>query len=81
MRRRSVLRLGLLAAALGSSTQYWISRAQATAQHSWERFISQTSFRRVLEISMAPITVLGRTVQRGCIRQRNGQRGYITRRE
>lgn len=88
MHRRSVLRLGLLAAALGSSTQSWISRARAKAQDSWERFVSQASFRRplnrnttVLEISTEPITVLGRTVQRGCIRQRNGQRGYITRRE
>ena len=69
MRRRSVLRLGLLAAALGSSTQSWISRARAKAENSWERFISQARFRRplnrnttVLEISTAPITVLGRTV-------------------
>ena len=32
----------------------------------------------VLEIATAPITVLGRTVTRGCIRQLNGKRGYTT---
>lgn len=30
----------------------------------------------VLEITTAPITVLGKSVVRGCIRQLNGQRGY-----
>ncbi|WP_415399397.1 multicopper oxidase family protein [Synechococcus sp. W4D4] len=88
MRRRSLLRLGLLATILGGSTRSWLSAAQAKAKKSWQQFISQATFQRplnrntrVLEITTAPITVLGKTVERGCIRASDGQRGYTTRRE
>ena len=58
---------------------------RAKARSSWERFISQSAFQRprnqetvVLEVATASITVLGRTVVRGCIRQQDGRRGYTT---
>ena len=85
MLRRSFLKLGAFGAVLGAASLELLSQAKAKAQLSWERFISQPAFQRprnagtvVLEIATAPITVLGRTVERGCIRQLNGQRGYTT---
>ena len=85
MLRRSFLKLGAFGAVLGAASLELLSQAKAKAQLSWERFISQPAFQRprnagtvVLEIATAPITVLGRTVERGCIQQRNGQRGYTT---
>ena len=85
MLRRSFLRLGVLSALVGSASLELFRKTRAKAQSSWERFISQPTFQRprnpdtvVLEIATAPITVLGQTVDRGCIRQLNGQRGYTT---
>gem|GEM_PF-6815177 len=75
MLRRSFWQLGVLGALLGSTSLELFRKTLAKAQSSWERFISQPTFQRprnpdtvVLEIATAPITVLGQTVDRGCIR-------------
>ena len=85
MLRRSFLQLGALGAVVGGASLELLQKAKAAARRSWERFIAQPTFQRprnaatvVLEVSTAPITVLGQTVVRGCIRQRDGQRGYTT---
>ena len=85
MLRRSFLRLGVFAVVVGSASLDVLRSTRAKARSAWERFISQPAFQLprnaetvVLEIATAPITVLGRTVVRGCIRQLNGQRGYTT---
>ena len=88
MRRRALLQLGLLGAAFGGTALELLKQAQAQAKSSWSRFIGQATFQvptnpatTVLEITTAPITVLGRQVERGCIRQVTGERGYTTSRE
>ena len=70
---------------VGGASLELFQQAKASARRSWERFIAQPAFQRprnaatvVLEVATAPITVLGQTVVRGCIRQLNGQRGYTT---
>ena len=70
---------------VGGASLELLQQAKASARRSWERFIAQPAFQRprnaatvMLEVTTAPITVLGQTVERGCIRQRNGQRGYTT---
>ena len=85
MLRRSFLQLGVLGTLIGSFSLEAFRSIRAKAQLTWERFISQPMFQRsrdretvVLEIATAPITVLGKSVVRGCIRQLNGQRGYTT---
>ena len=85
MFRRSFLQLGLLGTVIGSLSMELFRTTRAKAQSSWKRFISQPTFQRprnsdtvVLEVATAPITVLGRSVERGCIRQVDGQRGYTT---
>ena len=85
MLRRSFLQLGVLGALVGSTSLELFRQARAKARLSWERFISQPAFQRprnsetvVLEVTTAPITVLGQSVVRGCIRQIDGQRGYTT---
>ena len=88
MLRRSFLRLGVLGAFVGGVGLELLRKTQAKTRSIWEQFISQPTFQRprnsetvVLEIATAPITVLGQTVVRGCIRQLNGQRGYTTSRD
>ena len=88
MLRRSFLRLGVLGAVVGGVGLELLRKTQAKTRSIWEQFISQPTFQRprnsetvVLEIATAPITVLGQTVVRGCIRQLNGQRGYTTSRD
>ena len=88
MLRRSFLQLGVLATVFGTAGLELFQTTRAKAQSAWERFISQPTFQRprnaetvVLEVTSAPLTVLGRSVVRGCIRQRNGQRGYTTSQE
>lgn len=83
--RRSFLQLGVLATVFGSVGLELFKNTRAKAQSAWERFISQRTFQRprnaetvLLEVTTAPLTVLGRSVERGCIRQLNGQRGYTT---
>ena len=85
MLRRSFLRLGVLGGFVSSVSLDVFRTTQARLRFTWERFISQPTFQRplnretvVLEIATAPIRVLGKSVDRGCIRQLNGQRGYTT---
>ena len=85
MLRRSFLQLGALGAVIGGASLELFQQAKATARQSWERFIAQPAFQRprnaatvVLEVTTAPIMVLGQSVERGCIRQLDGQRGYTT---
>ena len=85
MLRRSFLQFGVLGTLIGSLSMELFRKSRAKVQSSWERFISQPTFQRprnpetvVLEVATAPIKVLGRSVERGCIRQVNGQRGYTT---
>ena len=66
---------------VGGASLELFQKAKASARRSWERFIAQPTFQRprnaatvVLEVATAPITVLGQTVVRGCIRQLDGQR-------
>ena len=75
----------MLVAFVGSVSLEVVKASRAKVRLSWERFISQKVFQWprnsetvVLEITTAPITVLGRSVVRGCIRQVDGQRGYTT---
>jgi hypothetical protein len=77
--------LGVLGGFVSSVSLDVFRTTQARLRLTWERFISQPTFQRplnretvVLEIATAPITVLGKSVDRGCIRQLNGQRGYTT---
>ena len=74
--RRSFLQLGVLATVFGSAGLELFKNTRAKAQSAWERFISQRTFQRprnaetvVLEVTTAPLTVLGRSVERGCIRR------------
>ena len=83
MLRRSFLRLSLLGAFVSGVSTDMFRTTRARLRSSWDQFISQPMFQRprnretvVLEITTAPITVLGKSVVRGCIRQLNGQRGY-----
>lgn len=85
MLRRSFLQLGVLGAVVSSVSLDLVRKTQAKARSTWERFISQPTFQRpqnsetvVLEVTTAPITVLGKSVVRGCIRQVDGTRGYTT---
>lgn len=85
MLRRSFLQLSALGALVGSVSLEVFRTTRAAIRQSWERFISQPTFQKprnsetvVLEIATAPITVLGQSVVRGCIRQLDGQRGYTT---
>ncbi|ABI45074.1 multicopper oxidase family protein [Synechococcus sp. CC9311] len=85
MLRRSFLQLGMLSALVGSVSLEAFRTTRAKVRSAWERFISQPTFQRprnpetvVLEIATAPITVLGKSVVRGCIRQLDGKRGYTT---
>ena len=83
MRRRTLLRLGVAGLLTG-----WLQRARAGVSQTWLTFSRQPAFQvprtsatTTLEITTAPVRVFGRTVQRGAILQRNGQRGYTTQRE
>ena len=85
MLRRSFLQLSVLGAVFSGVSLEFVRKTQAKARSAWEQFISQPTFQRprnsetvVLEVSTAPITVLGQSVVRGCIRQLDGQRGYTT---
>ncbi len=75
----------MLSALVGSVSLEAFRTTRAKVRSAWERFISQPTFQRprnpetvVLEIATAPITVLGKSVVRGCIRQLDGKRGYTT---
>lgn len=83
MLRRSFLRLSVLGAFVSGVSTDMFRTTRARLRSSWDQFISQPMFQRprnretvLLEITTAPITVLGKSVVRGCIRQLNGQRGY-----
>ena len=85
MLRRLFLQLAVLATIFGGAGLEFLHNTRAKAQSAWERFISQRTFQRprnadivVLAVTMALLKLLGRFVERGCIRQVNGQRGYPT---